>query len=507
VVSAVGRPDLSCGLRRCLLGAAACVAAALAISPTAAALQTVRNAPMPGAATFSTGFVDDQLFENPSLSVENLWFGRAASVGPARNSQSKSWVRLSCYWIVVAPQHRAPGFQPTNPADPHYNWSGCDAEVTSAAAAHENILLLVSYAPTWAEGPHQPSGQRPGVWDPNAKEFGQFARAVATRYSGRFPSPLELGHKLPRVTHFQAWNEPNLPTSLAPEWRRAANGTNEPLGPTLYRGLLNSFYSNVKAVQPHATVLAGGLGPYGDPPSEGNRMDPVQFLQQLLCVHGSKLSPARCPIKAHLDGVDVHPYSYTPTLSSANPLDVSVPDIHRLYGVLHAAEHARRVLPAGPKPVWATEVTWNTNPPSAGSLAPARQARYLALAWYEEWRQRVAVGMWYLVRDPGFALGGLTGAGIYFSNGKPKPAAQADRFPFVALPQREHAMIIWGRAPSPGTVTIELRRAGRWRALFRVRTTNGGVFHVLRAMQANVAMRAIEGRTTSLAWNTGGAPS
>jgi hypothetical protein len=461
---------------------------------------------MPGGSSFSTGFVDDQLFENPSLSVERQWFDKAMAIGPARSSSSKNWVRLECYWIVVAPAQRAAGFDPTNPADPQYNWSGCDAEVDSATAAHENILLMVSYAPTWAEGPGAPSGVRAGAWNPNAKEFGQFARAVAKRYSGHFPDPYDPGHFLPKVTHFQAWNEPNLQTSLAPQWRRAPNGTNEPLSPTLYRQLLNQFYANVKAIQPHATVLAAGTGPYGDPPKEGRRMEPLLFWEQLLCVHGAKLSASRCPVKAHLDAIDNHPYTFTPTLHAVDPLNVSVPDVHKLYGVLAAAERSHRVLPAGPKAVWATEVAWNSDPPVDGAVSLAKQARYLALTWYEEWRQRVTVAMWFFIRDPGVDLAGLDGIGVFFANGTEKPAAHAYRFPFVALPQLAHKMIVWGRAPAPGVVTVARSTHRGWRALFRVKTTKGGVFYVVRSLGAPLVLRASERGATSVAFDSGPAP-
>lgn len=483
-----------------------CIAGFLSTASAATAIPTVRLSRMPGGPNFSTGVVDDQLFENPSLAVERFWFSKAIAIGPKANSHSHSWVRLPCYWIIVAPANRAPGFHPTNPADPQYNWSGCDAEIESAAAAHERILVNVSYAPVWAEGPNAPSGLRPGVWSPNPQEFGQFARAVAERYSGHFRNPLDPRQYLPRVTYFQAWNEPNLAVSLAPQWRRTRSGAYEPLSPTLYRQLLNAFYSNVTAVQPHATVLAAGTAPYGDPAREHARMEPLLFWEQLLCVHGRRLTPSSCPVRAHLDAIDNHPYTVVPTLHAFDPLNVSVPDIYKLDGVLTAAERSHRVLPSGPKAVWETEIGWNTNPPMPGAISPAQQARYLALTWYEEWQQRITVAMWFTLRDPGFALGNLTGVGLYFGNGAAKPAAQAYEFPFVALPQPHHSMIIWGRAPAPGTVTIELGAGRGWRALFRVRTTSGGVFYVQRRIAAHSILRAVEPGATSLAWHSGPAP-
>ena len=51
----------------------------------------------------------------------------------------------------------------------------------------------------------------PSAYNPNApipQAFGAFMKAVATRYSGNFTTA--TGQKLPRVRHFEIWNEPNL---------------------------------------------------------------------------------------------------------------------------------------------------------------------------------------------------------------------------------------------------------------------------------------------------------
>src|SRR5205085_6547447 len=96
-----------------------------------------------------------------------------------------------------------------------------------------------------------------------------------------------------------------------------------------YRSLLNAAWANIKAVQPHAYVLAAGLAPYGYPPGF-NWMQPVQFLRELLCLHGAGLHPERCPNRAHFDAIDIHPYSLRPTIHAFNRDDVSVPDLGRL---------------------------------------------------------------------------------------------------------------------------------------------------------------------------------
>ena len=50
-----------------------------------------------------------------------------------------------------------------------------------------------------------PSGLGPSY--PNAREFGEFAKAIARRFGGGFDG-------LPRVRYWQVWNEPNLSPDL-----------------------------------------------------------------------------------------------------------------------------------------------------------------------------------------------------------------------------------------------------------------------------------------------------
>jgi hypothetical protein len=61
--------------------------------------------------------------------------------------------------------------------------------------------------------------------------------------------------------------------------------------------------------------------PYGDPPGV-DRMSPVLFLRELLCLRGARLVPVRCPHPAHLDGLDHHPYASAPALRALSRDDV-----------------------------------------------------------------------------------------------------------------------------------------------------------------------------------------
>jgi hypothetical protein len=264
--------------------------------------------------------------------------------------------------------------------------------------------------------------------------------------------------------------------------------------------MLNAVYVNVRAAQPRAFVLAAGLAPYGDPPGV-DRMPPVVFLRELLCLSGNRLRREHCPNPAHLNAIDIHPYSLTPTLKARNATDVSVPDIGKLRTVLRAAQRSRRVLPRGGKAIWVTELDWTSKPPDPYGIPIAQQTRFLALAFYQLWRQGIDHAFWFLIRDISYKS--LTGAGVYFSNGVAKPSTQAFRFPFVALPAGHQRLTIWGRAPHAGRVAIQRLVAHRWRTVSTLSTTRGAVFYANRRLGSHLTLRASIGRTTSAVWSTG----
>ncbi len=457
------------------------------------AVPTPVSAAMPGPSYFYQAFLDDSSFQNPPAPQRVQWLNRAYGLGATT-------VRLNVYWGSIAPKRLTAGFDPSNPGDPGYAWFILDGAIRNATARGLKVVLTFLDAPTWAQGPGRPGNAPPGSWRPNPSSLGAFARAVAERYSGRFPDPLHYGTTLPRVGFFQAWDEPNLPVYLTPQWSRVRRAY-VPASPAIYRRMLNAVYAAVKAVQPDAYVLSAGTAPYGDPPGVGlGRMTPVLFTRELLCLHGPELRREPCPDPAHFDALDHHPYSSTPTLPARVPGDVSVPDLGKLGHILHVAERIGRALPAGPKPIWITEIAWGTRPPNPTGVSFALQARYLALAFFTLWRQGVSHVFWFTLRD---RTHGTSGAGLYSQDGRPKPAAAAFRFPFVAVPGSRGVLTLWGHAPTAGVVTIERKSGGAWDAIATLKTTPGGVFFANRRLGSNLLLKAREATVTSPAWATG----
>jgi hypothetical protein len=438
--------------------------------------------------------LSDPEFNGGDPPTQALAFDRSVQAGAGS-------VLIFVDWRAVAPATRPSGSSASNPGFAGYNWTSTDTAVRDAAARGLRILLVVTHAPAWAEGPGRPSlAEAPaGTWKPNPSDVGDFTRAIATRYSGSF-----LG--LPAVRYWQLWAEPNLGVNLDPQFQ---NG--QAVGFDVYRPMLNAFYASLKAVSPQNMVLSGGTAPYGGlTPANGlfaQRMQPLRFWRGLLCLGTGKkrrgqrkLIPLSCPDPAHFDIAAHHPINVgAPTRAAINADDVSTPDLGKLKRVLKAAVKSGRAVPGRNKPIWATEIWWNSNPPKPGGLPLARHARYLEDAFYLLWQQGVQAVFWFEVRD---ATGGgpTPTTGLFLRDGTPKPALQAFQFPFATERLRAGRVQAWGEAPGPGPVSIEIRRGHRFRHLTTLKAGSNRVFVGNLRLGRKAQLRAHQGSQTSLIW-------
>jgi hypothetical protein len=453
------------------------------------------------ASTFLTlGFsADPNLVEGTSVS-RAPWIHRAVADGAAV-------VRVNVRWAEVAPAQPPPGFVASNPASPGYNWSALDAVVRQLSARRLKILITIFDAPHWAEGPDPPPGAWPGNWRPNVRQLADFATAIATRYDGRYPAQFTHGGALPRVRLWQAWNEPNLASSLSPQWVHTRQGWIV-VGPSMYRGMLNAFYGAVKRISASNYVVMGGLAPYGDPPGTDpvhhERTAPLAFLRDLFCLRAVTLAPGRCPAPVHLDAVDHHPYAAGgPTWHALNPNDIAVPDIHKMVRVLNVAVRDGHVLPRGPKAFWVTELGWSSNPPNPAPKAVPipKDARWLQDAMYILWRQGVMTILPLEIGDPPVVANynSVFESGLYFSDGRPKqPMVTAYRFPFVVRTIGRNRVLAWGRTPLTGQLTIDILHGRRWSAVHIAAVSAGQVFAIPVTTRDGLPLRASIGAQNSL---------
>jgi len=433
----------------------------------------------------------DASFESSDAALRGEWTARARGTGA-------DLAMLNVVWSAIAPRKLMAEFEPANPADPRYRWTGLDTAVRNAVGAGLRPVLVVNYAPSWAEGPNRPSLQTAmeGTWRPSPRQLGLFATALATRYSGRFADSTGL---LPRVRYFQVWAEENLWIDLNPLWEGGSM-----VAPGHYRAMLNAAYAAIHAANPGARVILGGLSPYGDAERGARRIPPVWFWRALLCLRGKRLHPVRCPHPAHFDIAAHNPIEVGgPGLHATSPFDVSMPDIGRLTPILRRAIATRRVLPARPKPFWATEIWWDSSPPDPEGVPARRHARFIAKGLFELWRQGVDAVVWWYLRDQAPRRSGFAStqqSGLFFRDGRPKLAYRAFRFPFVAGRERGGRLVLWGKAPSPGRVVVERRTRRGWAPLAHPAAGRNRVFLARVEIQGALRLRARQAGTTSLPW-------
>ena len=436
----------------------------------------------------------DSVFSSDSAGERAIWLDRAVEVG-AEN------VLPAAQWGGIAPANPSAGFDPRDPADGEYDFSATDAAVRAARARGLDPLLLVTGAPLWAEGKNRPSdtSRAPlGSWKPKPGELKKFAKAVARRYSGSFDDPGDGAGVLPRVRDFQLWAEPNLSTYLNPQFRGR-----KPVGARHYRKMLRAFYAGIHSVSKRNRVVTGGTAPYGDiPGNKASRTAPALFWREVLCLKGQKLRKRRCKKPAKFDVLAHHPINVGgPERRALNADDVSTPDIGKLREILRKAQRSGRALPRKPrKPIWATEIWWDSRPPDPRGVPERKHARWLAQSLYVLWRQRVERVVWFLIRDQ--AANGNSAAtgqsGLYTSGGEPKLARRAFAFPFVA-DRRGGKTKLWGVAPSKGSVRIERKRGGGWKRIKTLRAKGGSrIFTGKVRVRRGATLRAVQGNERSV---------
>jgi hypothetical protein len=451
----------------------------------------------------TTGFANAPLLTFTSDPTRALWLSKAAGEGAGM-------VRIPFVWQQVAPKTRPTGFNPSDPASPGYNWSALDSAVKDITAHGLQPVLLPYLAPVWAQGPNPPGNVRPGVWKPDPTQFGHFATALATRYSGNYPDPANPGQFLPHVTYYQAWNEPNFGYDIMPQWKKVGS-TYVVISGQVYRPMLNAFYSAIKAVNPLDFVAAAGTGPYGTftpRTSDPNKWQtqPLKFWRDFFCLN--KKLKKDCSSAVHLNAIDNHPYVLGggPTAPPHYPDDVDIANEYKLWQVLTAAEHAGTVLPAGSRQqLWAGEISWPTNPPVPNHIAvtPATQAAYLEQAMYLLWRQHVSTVSWLDIRDMTQHKGynPFFYGGLYFSSGAPKPSATAFRFPFITHRLDSKHVQAWGRAPIGGQLSIERFKNGKWITMAKLAAATHQVFEKTLTLPGAAKLRAQVGTATSVVWS------
>ncbi|HEY4812775.1 MAG TPA: hypothetical protein VIH71_17140 [Solirubrobacteraceae bacterium] len=465
------------------------------------------------------GVSEGALLDSEAAAVRSLAVTRIREAGA-------SIVRIPVDWRSTVAEDPPASFNMSDPSSVDYRFAPIDAAVISAVSAGLTPLLVVSHAPGFAEASPRWPYAYPGSWAPSPAALGEFATALARRYDGSFPDAQAPGGVLPRVRLFQAWNEPNLTRYLEPQWV-VEEGRWVAFSALLYREMLNGFYAGVKSVDPSDTVIAAGVAANGDPEGVG-RMQPVRFLKELLCLRppadgrgGARRVPVArrapltsCPQPPHFDVLAFHPLSVgDPNAEASSSLDVSISDAAKVTGLLTQAEHLGTALPRRAKPVWVTELNWESAPQTLHGVPPASQAKWVSRALHRLWVAGVSLVAWQFLVDPypGVRAETPTGgtveyprpAGLYSAgtggnpeSAQPKPFLRGFSFPFDPLRVNAKTVRVWALLTHPRQAVLLLRErhaGGTWRTAASLHANRYGVLNALVSLRGALRLRLRSG--------------
>ncbi|HEY2073666.1 MAG TPA: hypothetical protein VGG88_08835 [Gaiellaceae bacterium] len=360
-----------------------------------------------GAASRSTHLlvgINDEAFtlygDNPPAAFETL------------QSLRTQVLRVNMYW--GGNKWAVANTKPTNgadPADPAYDWSLYDRIAGYAANSGIKLLFSIVGTPSWANHAagknHAPT---------SFTTLQSFAKAAAKRFSGSYVDPTAgTGTPIPAVKMWTAWNEPNNPVFLQPQYKRV-KGKWMVESAYNYARICNAIYAGIHTVSGEK-VACGVTDPRGNDNAGSSRasVDPLSFL-----------------IAAHKYGMkkfDV--YAHNPYASAGNEAPSYVPkgNAYRRIQMGNIGVLLAQISKFyGPKHLWITEYGYQTNPPDKTILGVswAKQALYVKQAYaIARKNPRIDMLLWFLVRDqPG--IGGWQ-SGLETVTDKQKPAWTAFR--------------------------------------------------------------------------------
>jgi hypothetical protein len=315
-------------------------------------------------------------------------------------------IRVNLDWFNVATKRP---LTPTDPRDPAYDWDRYDTLLLNAAKHKIQVLFTIYGTPRWANGKKKGLNRAPR----QMLFLKQFSTAAAKRYSGNFKRDDDV--VLPAVRKWLAWNEPNNPIFLAPQWAKINKKHYTPVAAKVYAGMCNAVWSGVHATNLRNEVVAcGATDPRGNnsPTSSRPSISPLAFLAAL-----KKFGLRHFDVYAH------HPYYGRPTESPTTKPKTrtavtlgNIGDLTKLLSKLY-----------GNKKLWITEYGYQTRPPDkAFGVSWVKQAQYLTKAYAVARKNpRITMMLWFLIRDEG-RLGGWQ-SGFFTAAGTKKPAYNAFR--------------------------------------------------------------------------------
>lgn len=225
-----------------------------------------------------------------------------------------------------------------------WEWSLFDQRLLAIARAGYGIIGMLLTSPVWSRVADCSArvARYPGIrvapyWCPpaNPQDFADYVYAVVERYDGDGFSDAPGS---PRVAVWQIWNEPN-------HWETW------PGSPAEYAAILEAGYIAVKAADPSAIVVVGGLYVLDSAWSDGPHQDGLRFFDHALA--------ARPAAWHSFDALAIHPYM--PDVAPDQPgLYGAVTLWGRLETTRSWLQERTHLFGGRLRPIWISELGWST---------------------------------------------------------------------------------------------------------------------------------------------------
>mgnify|MGYP001057671281 CR=1 FL=1 len=315
------------------------------------------------------------------------------------------WVRFDVFhWDKIEPVRTEP---------PTYLWDQVDEQsLRNAADVGLEVIAAVKYTPEWAQ--KVPGSFCGPIEEDTLDEFAQFLTALVARYSA---PPYN-------VRYWELGNEPDVDPALVPGdhlfgcW---GDESDPYYGGGYYAEMLKVAYPAIKAADPLAQVLIGGLLLDCDPthPPEGADCLPSRFLEGILRNGGG----------GYFNVVSFHGY---PLYYGSLYTDEHWPSWEERGGiVLGKIDFLREVMADYDvdKPLMHTEGSLLCPENNADDCDPPgdaffeAQADYVVWLYVRNWAAGLTATIWYQFEGPGWRECSLLNAAQ-----QPKPAYKALAF-------------------------------------------------------------------------------
>jgi hypothetical protein len=256
----------------------------------------------------------------------------------ALQDNNSSWLRTSIEWGKV---------EPVNVEPSAYDWSTADAAVRMGLENCVHLIATIDTTPTWATIGDARSPFQTDL----LPEFVQFMRAVAERYNGNGVDDAPEGLV---VEYYEMWNEPDA--------GGAPSGGGWGDYGERYGDMLAAIYPEVKAIDPNAKIVIGGLAYDFFTDRPGGGIFVRDFLDNVLASGDGQV---------YFDYMNVHYYPFVrhrEEWTSGNSSGL-IEKINALKAKM--AEYNVN------KPLMVTEIGWHSNPIDSNPSNETFQSRHI----------------------------------------------------------------------------------------------------------------------------------